>query len=78
METNLTSYDIVKAYHRIGEIMDAAAHFETRSEEIEQLDQEALTLLEALGTEAPGKLEALRAVQLELHLSQVYYQVNYL
>jgi len=62
METNLTSYDIVKAYHRIGEIMDAAAHFETRSEEIEQLDKEALALLEALGTETPGKLEALRAV----------------
>ena len=62
MEPKLTSYDIVSAYHRIGEIMDIAAHFETRAEEVEQLDEEALDLLEALGTETPGKLEALRAV----------------
>ena len=62
MEPKLTSYEIIRASHRVGEIMDITAHFETRSEEIEQLDKEALALLEALGTETPGKLEALRAV----------------
>ena len=54
MEPKLTSYEIIRASHRVGEIMDITAHFETRSEEIEQLDKEALALLEALGAEAPG------------------------
>ena len=38
MEPKLTSYEIIRASHRVGEIMDITAHFETRSEEIEQLD----------------------------------------
>tara|TARA_R100000655_G_scaffold87428_2_gene127603 strand:- start:957 stop:1496 length:540 start_codon:yes stop_codon:yes gene_type:complete len=62
METKLTSHEIMCAYFRIGELMDEGGDPTTGAERQEEIDVEALGLLEALATETPEKLEKLRAV----------------
>jgi len=62
MKTKLTSHEIMCAYFRIGELMDEGGDPTTGAERQEEIDAEALGLFEALATEAPEKLESLRAV----------------
>ena len=62
METNLTSYEIMQAYFRIGELMDEGGDQMTEADRLKEIDEEALGLLESLAAETPEKLEKLRAV----------------
>lgn len=62
---NITSMDIIEKAHRLGFIMDSAGETDD-TDTLDQLDKEAMTILQELAEEIPSKLDALRAVWLRL------------